>query len=112
MKFKSDSTPEKVLVLKVSPGNLPGVAARLRGSRHPADGLATVGRRFSPVAERRRARGIKTPLRTGGTPQSVATVCGGRREAAGGGAWGSGVSAPPGSYRAPPVSGWRLGERR
>lgn len=88
---------EKVLVLKVAAGNLPGVAARLRGPRHPADGFATVGGGFSPLAERRRARGIKTPLRTGGTPQSVAAVCGGRGEAAGGGARGSGVPAPPGS---------------
>lgn len=99
-------------MLKASPVSLPGVDARLRGSRHSADGFATVGRRFSPLAERRRAGGIKTPLRTGGTPQSVAAVCGGRREAAGGGAWGSGVSAPPGSHRAPPVSGGGLGERR
>lgn len=102
---------EKVPVLKVSAGNLPGVAAGLRGPRHPADGFAAVGRRFSPLAERRRAGGIKTPLRTGGTPQSVAAVRGERREAAGGGARGSGVSAPPGSYRAPPVSGGRLRER-
>lgn len=87
---------------------LPGVAAWLWGPRHPADGFATMWRGFSPLVKWRRARGIKASLRTGRTPQSVAAVCRGRGEAAGGRAWGSGVPGSSGAHRAPPVSGWRL----
>lgn len=65
-------------------------------------------RRFSPLVKWRGTRGLKTSLRTGGTSQSVAAVCRGRREAAGSSTWGAGVAASSGSYWAPPVSGWRL----
>lgn len=98
----------KLIVLKLWPLKSPRVDAWLRSARHSADGFATMRRRFSPLVKWRGTRGLETSLRTGGTPQSVAAVCRGRREAAGSSTWGSGVPASSGSYGASPVSGWRL----